>query len=138
MEDMATTGMEAPASVPVTDSAQPAEISTPSTPAHETTREAPVEDVGAELSKVWSKLNPSRDETGKFVSRATPNTAEDAPAEAAPAPEVKPEAKQQEPTTPAVEPPRAWTADAKAKWASLPPDMQSFVAGREQELQDIK
>lgn len=92
-----------------------------------------------DLSKAWRKANPPR-ENGKFVS---PNpkpeehvaAIDDKPAEAAPEAEAKPEGEQ--PTT-AVEAPRAWTAEAKAKWAALPPDVQSYVSTRENELHQLK
>lgn len=34
---------------------------------------------------------------------------------------------------PSIEPPAAWSADVKAKWAALPPDLQAFIAKRESE-----
>lgn len=34
---------------------------------------------------------------------------------------------------PSIEPPVSWSADVKAKWAALPPDLQAFIAKRESE-----
>lgn len=92
-----------------------------------------------DLSKAWRKANPPR-ENGKFVSRdpkpeAVVPEIEGKPGEDAPPAEAKPETEQ--PKT-AVEAPRAWTAEAKAKWAALPPDVQSYVSTRENELHQIK
>lgn len=123
--------------------ATPAE-STPAAPSTEAPAEAPVAevvddgaDLSAELAKVWEKSNPTRDEQGRFVARET--KAEEAPAdEAAPAEEVQAEAQELEAPKSTVEAPRAWTADAKAKWATLPPDLQTYVASREQELQEVR
>lgn len=92
-----------------------------------------------DLSKAWRKANPPR-ENGKFVSpnpkpEAPVAAVDEKPVEAAPETEAKPEAEQAKTT---VEAPRAWTAEAKAKWAALPPDVQQYVSSRENELHQTK
>lgn len=91
-----------------------------------------------DLAKAWRKANQPR-ENGRFASRdpkpeAPAETVDAAPVEEAPK-EAAPETEQAKTAT---EAPRAWTAEAKAKWASLPPDVQSYVSGRENELHQIK
>jgi hypothetical protein len=83
---------------------------------------------------------PTRGDDGKYESRfPAPEPATDAaPAEAAPAaPETtdQPElpAAETAPPAPSIEPPAAWSADAKAKWSTLPPDVQTYIAQREGE-----
>lgn len=70
-----------------------------------------------------------RDEKGRFA----PKTAESAPAEAAPANENPDQGKVEtpEPAPPAIQAPQSWSAAAKAKWATLPPDIQQEIAKRE-------
>lgn len=80
---------------------------------------------------------------GKFVARET--TESEAPAEpveaaeaedAAPSDEteVSGEVEQEaEPEQPAIDPPASWTAEAKERFAKLPPDLQRYVAERESE-----
>lgn len=57
-----------------------------------------------------------------------------------PAPEPKqvsdqPESAAAEPaqSSPAIAPPHSWSAEAKAKWNALPPDVQTYIAQRESE-----
>lgn len=127
--------------------ATPAEsiLSAPSNDAPAVAPEAPAADavddgadISSELAKVWEKAQgPARDEAGRFKGAEKP---EDAPADnvETKAAEEATATEPEKPAAPAVEPPRAWTADQKAKWATLPPDMQSHIAAREQELQNSK
>ena len=66
------------------------------------------------------KADRVRDEHGRFAKAE--ETAQDAPAQA------------QEPAKPTILPPRSWTAAAKAKFATLDPDVQQEVLRREGEI----
>lgn len=44
---------------------------------------------------------------------------------------------EQEPEAPAIEPPHFWSADAKARFAELPPDLQEVVLAQEREFQRV-
>jgi hypothetical protein len=88
------------------------------------------------MSAVFAKHNPARDDAGRFGSNKTEPEAEAAPVEAAPAATEtpdQPEAPKLETATPSIEPPASWSADVKAKWATLPPDLQAYIAKREGE-----
>lgn len=121
------------------DSAQTAPAPTPEpvAPAAETEAAAPEVSVDDELSKIWQKHNPSRDETGKFAPRnpAAPEVPAEAQVEETQPAEAE---KPAEPAKPAVEPPRAWSAEQRAVWAKMPPEAQQLVAARETELHEIK
>lgn len=115
--------LDAPA--PVADAAPtPAPAPEPAEPAAEPSED----DV---LDQIWAKHNPTRDASGRFAS-ANPEAA----AEGEPAAEettdqpAKAEGEQAEPAIPA---PNSWSADMKAKWPALPPDMQQHIAARESE-----
>lgn len=97
------------------------------------------EELDDDLRKVFRKSTTperERDETGKFKSN------EPAPVldkEAKPNTPTKPDAKQTEakpdvkaePSKTAIVAPQSWKAEAKAKWDTLPPDVQAYVAERE-------
>ncbi len=88
--------------------------------------EAPAGDMRDTMAAVLAKY-PDRDEGGRFESRAP-----------AAAPELEttpdqPETPAEEPASPAIAPPASWSADQAAKWATLPPDVQAYVAQRESE-----
>jgi len=124
---------QAPAAPADSAPTAPAPTPEPGAPAAETEAAAPEVSVDDELSKIWQKHNPSRDETGKFAPRnpAAPETPAEAPAEEAGNPAT-------EPAKPAVEPPRAWSAEQRAVWAKMPPEAQQLVAARETELHEVK
>lgn len=65
---------------------------------------------------------------GKFVGRDT--------AEATPAVEVpgSPTTAPPDPAPPVIEPPQSLPADVKAKWSTLPPEVQTYWANRESEV----
>lgn len=90
------------------------------------------------MEQIAAKHFPAREiGTGRFAAQTT-DEAEVAPTEAAPAVTEttdQPEPPQAEtvPPAPSIEPPAAWSADAKAKWAALPPDVQQYIAQREGE-----
>lgn len=89
-----------------------------------------------DLAAVYRKATQGqeRDETGRFVGQEKP------PAEAqpeAPAAEAPPEAEKPAAVV-AVPPPSTWNAEQRAVWAKLPPEAQTLVAAREQELHSVK
>ncbi|MBX5089354.1 hypothetical protein [Rhizobium lentis] len=80
-------------------------------------------------------MNQARDDGGKFAA-----TTPDKPEGAETAAEVKPEEnndqpldKAPEPAKPAIEAPNSWSAEMKAKFSSLPPEAQEYIAQRERE-----
>lgn len=92
----------------------------------------------ADLSAAYDKMNapaPERDESGRFKSKVAEALAEDATAD--PPEQVEdqtPEAAVEQ-AKPAISPPASWSAEMKAKWAELPPDVQTYAAQRESEVQ---
>lgn len=83
----------------------------------------------------------ARDEQGRFAKKA--EDAKPAPADQN-SPERAKETSDQDDaskvsapaSTPAGEPPKGWSAEAKAKWSSVPPEIQASVLKREQEIND--
>jgi hypothetical protein len=84
----------------------------------------------------------ARDESGRFATKAAP--ADDAGAAAAPA-QATPQptgagaaaapADQQQAAAPAEIPaPHTWTAEAKAKWNDVPPEVRRYIAEREDQM----
>jgi len=81
---------------------------------------------------------PARDATGKFAPRevepqikaegAEPSDTPEPVTDADPA-----QATEQQPSK-AIEPPKGWSADAKAKWSTLDPSIQAEVAKREADI----
>lgn len=82
------------------------------------------------LAAVLAKY-PDRDDGGRFESRKIDPVADDAQAPAAFEITDQPEAPAEEPAKPVIEPPASWSAEQRAKWAALPPDVQAYVAQRE-------
>lgn len=101
--------------------------------------EAPAPSMRDTMTAVADRLMPPRGDGGRFATKD--NTAEAAPSEAAPAeqettdqPETTgAETAPAEPAAPSIEPPQSWSAEVKAKWAALPPDVQTYIARRESE-----
>ena len=95
-----------------------------------------------ELSDLYDKINPPKEAATKSVAE-TPTDKEVEPDKAAPSDDEKtkpnsdqPEKAASEPdksSSPAIDPPQSWSAAVKAKWASLSPDVQSFIAAREKD-----
>ncbi len=81
-----------------------------------------------DLAGIWDKHNPPR-ENGRFVAKNPTEQAEP------PVTEVADQTAEttQEQAPPAIEAPISWSAEQKAKWASVPPDLQSYVAQRDKE-----
>lgn len=89
------------------------------------------------MSSVWDKLNPARDEAGKFAGNETETTegAETAATEETAQENTdQPSEKEQETATPSITAPNSWSAEMKAKWGSLPPEAQQYIAQRESEM----
>lgn len=111
------------------------------TPAATPEAPAPAEDdLEKSLAKVWSKHQAERDESGRFVSRET-SVKQDDPALSAAEPaktEQPVQTAPAEPEKPAVDAPRAWTAEQKALWGKIPAEAQPIIAQREAELQEIR
>lgn len=91
------------------------------------------------MSAAYDKINPPRETTGQFKGKDKPvETPAEAAAPSDPAPQ---ELKDQNPAETVVEPPKtaaidaplSWSAEMKAKFGSLPPDAQSYIAQREGE-----
>lgn len=152
LEDTSVAPEAAPATTP---SAPTPEANAPAPAAKEPEYKTDAEAESAlddELAKVWAKNNApdepdkperARDEQGKFVGKEPKEGIDPAKAEKSAEPKDKapekaadkPEATQPKP---AIEAPRAWAADMKAKWASVPADMHKYIADREQELHEAK
>lgn len=127
--EVQTVAAEAAAPPPVVEStpAVEAPAPTPETPDTPEAREAQITD---ELSAVWDKQFTNGVEkdpnTGRFVGKqgdkpAEPNSAD------------QPQAVAPEPARPAIEAPQSWSAEARAHWAKLPPEAQTYIAQREGE-----
>lgn len=112
-----------------------------STPAPETTTAAPASEAPAPsmrdtMAEVFRKHNPEREVgTGRYAARDGETAADAAPEGAPAATEItdQPEAPAVETAPPSIDPPASWSADAKAKWAALPPDVREYIAQRESE-----
>ncbi len=110
----------------------------PSTPSEQTpSPEANEAAIDADLQAIWAKNNPTRDESGKFKSNSLEAPAAETQSEATG--ETKTEGHTQEAGKveqagkPAIDPPSSWSREVREKWASLPPDVQEYVARRESE-----
>lgn len=94
---------------------------------------------------VLDKVEKPRDETGRFTKGAEPSEKKEAPKrETLTLPEkeagvkagaqIGQPAEAAQPTGPAVEPPKGWTSEAKAKWGELPEWAQKEATRREEAL----
>lgn len=89
-----------------------------------------------ELRNIWDKRNPHRDEGGKFASK---NPADPPPESGTDKTEANADQlaeKVVEQAQPAIDAPISWSAEQKAKWASVPPDLQAYIAQRDKESHD--
>lgn len=94
------------------------------------TIETPAPSLDEDLRSIWDKRNPPR-ENGRFVAKNPPEA--DAPAEQ----NVDQTAETQvEQVAPAIDAPISWSAEQKAKWASVPPDLQTYISQRDKESHD--
>lgn len=90
---------------------------------------APAETQGSirdTMASVLAKY-PGRNDSGQFESRAI----DQAPDETVETTTDQPATETAEPAPPAIDPPSSWSAEQRAKWATLPPDVQAYVAQRE-------
>jgi hypothetical protein len=110
----------------------PASESLAETPIIETNNapEAAAPSIDEDLRSIWDRRNPPR-ENGRFVAK----NPTDEPDPAAPVNEnaVQTAETVVEQAKPAIDAPISWTAEQKAKWASLPPDTQAYIAQRDKE-----
>ena len=87
------------------------------------------------MRAVADKHFPARDDAGRVAAKEL--TGEAAAPAATPASQEsdqpEPLAVETAPPASSIEPPVAWSADAKAKWAALPSDVQRYIAQREGE-----
>lgn len=123
------------------DSTSAPEVTETVVPPADSGESGPVDSGGdtldAELSAIYAKHNPVRDETGRF--RGPPNgepPQEDASQETEVSPD-QPLAAQQEQVKPAIQPPQSWSAEEKAEWEKLPPKAQEAVLRRDKETQQL-
>jgi hypothetical protein len=81
-----------------------------------------------ELQGIWDKRNPPR-ENGRFAAKNPTEQPE------APVTEVADQTAEttQEQAKPAIDAPVSWSAEQKAKWATLPPDTREYIAQRDKE-----
>lgn len=109
-----------------------ADVALPS-PVADTTTPAPVENKEAEydkaLSDIYRKNNPERDSTGRFAAK----NGTEQPVTDTTVSKDQPPIAATETATPSIQVPQSWSADVKDKWATLPPDLQAFIAKREGE-----
>lgn len=98
------------------------------------------------LRKAFRESKRERDERGKFAARdgkPAPALDDKTQKDSAPKADVKDQspktetveqdAKPEKPATPAIKAPNSWSAEMKAKFDTLPPDVREFVAKRESE-----
>lgn len=124
------TAVDVGASAPANEAVLSAEI-TNETP------EVAAPSIDDDLRNIWDKNNPPR-ENGRFVSRNPAETTEAAKASDPAAPKVADQTAEKpvEQAAPAIDAPISWSAEQKAKWASLPPDVQTYIAQRDKETHE--
>lgn len=93
--------------------------------------EAAAPSIDEDLRGVWEKHNPAR-ENGRFVAKNPTEQAEPPVTEDV----VQTAETVVEQAKPAIDAPISWTAEQKAKWATLPPDTQAYIAQRDKESHD--
>lgn len=81
------------------------------------------------MSAAYDKINPPREEGGQFAAKEPAEGADQSDAAAETTDQAQKEGSEPEP--PAIAPPNSWSAEMKAKFASLPPDVQAYAAQRE-------
>ena len=120
METAADVGASAPAS----------ESFVAETPVIETP-EAAAPSIDEDLRGIWDKNHPLREDNGRFQSKNPTEQAADAPPVEQNADQTAETVVEQ--AKPAIDAPISWSAEQKAKWASLPPDTQAYIAQRDKE-----
>ena len=107
----------------------------------ENTPEPAAPSIDEDLRGIWDKHHQPR-ENGKFVAK-NPSETKIEPTDASAVFDQldKPVADQTADTTleqakPAIDAPVSWSAEQKAKWATLPPDTREYIAQRDRESHD--
>lgn len=120
METATDVGASAPASESLVTEA----------PITEVTTEPAAPSIDDDLRGIWDKRNPPR-ENGRFA----PKNPTEPSAEAPPVTEVADQTAETplEQAKPAIDAPVSWSAEQKAKWATLPPDTREYIAQRDKE-----
>jgi hypothetical protein len=136
LSELETANAEASASVSesLPTPQAPEAVASPPSPASQ--REAAEAAMDSDLMKVWEKNNPARDDAGRFQSKNPEAPAAETPTEATGETNTEGqtlEAKPVEQAKPAIDPPASWSREVREKWATLPPDVQEYVARRESE-----
>lgn len=88
------------------------------------------------MSAVYDKLNQPRDDGGKFAGNEQPTEGAETAATDEQGDENtdQPSEKAQETAQPSIAAPNSWSAEMKAKFGSLPPEAQQYIAQRESEM----
>lgn len=86
-------------------------------------------ELDSQLSAIFRKTHPDRDESGRFRSSKPAQEAGQTETEVSPDQSLTEEVKTVE--EPSIPPPQSWSAEAKAKWTTLSPDVQAVIAKRE-------
>ena len=114
--------------------AEPAAIApaqTVETPVTETL--TPMERLERTMGETYDKINPPR-ENGKFAAKDKESKAETVePVKAVEPTKDQTQSQTVEPPTAAIDAPNSWSAENKAKWSTLSPDVQEYIASRENE-----
>lgn len=121
METAADVGASAPAS----ESLVANEAETNNAP------ETAAPSIDEDLRGIWEKNNPPR-ENGRFAPRNPTEQAEPPVTENA----VQTAETAVEQAKPAIDAPISWAAEQKAKWASVPPELQTYISQRDKESHD--
>lgn len=137
MEDLSNAGAEALALEPVSD-APAQEPVTDAAPADKGPEPDSEDALNAELSKIFknAKREPAeRAPDGKFTSKnPAPSETAEAPKEVdQPQEQTAPEAQK---VAPIGEAPVSWSAEMKAKFGTLPPEVQNYVLQRDKETHE--
>ena len=114
--DVAETSVASESFVPETPITEAPEVAAPS---HD-----------EDLRAIWDKANPPR-ENGRFVAKNPTEPAADAPPVTENAVQTAETVVEQ--AKPAIDAPISWTAEQRAKWSTLPPDTQAYIAQRDKE-----
>lgn len=89
----------------------------------------PMDRIAQTMGEAYDKINPPR-ENGRFAAKDKPDGAEPPADQVSDQNPVEGEVK---PPIAAIDAPLSWSAEMKAKWANVPPEVQPYVAQREAE-----
>ena len=116
----------AAAAAPATDAIAPAQ----------TAVETPVNPMAAiekTMSDAYDKINPPRSEAGQFAAKDKPATEIVGTVEADGKITDQPKTEAIDQAKPVIDAPQSWSAEMKAKWSSLPSEVQAYASQREGE-----